>query len=111
MTKQKTRPRRYRGTKAKRHFSKDRTIHLLPDVLVTLGVAEPALNAGIDWHYYPDKGLAGNLQYYTDGVIGGYTNSGNLKSAAELIIGGYVAKWIGKKTGLSQVGTKKVKIL
>lgn len=105
----------YRGTRMskreKRRKSVKRDIHVVPDVLMTLGAIEPALNSGIDWHYYPDKGLAGNLGYYADGIVGGYTNVDNLKTVAILELLGIGAKWLGKKTGLNRVGSKDVRVL
>lgn len=106
--------RRRRFNFKKHAKSRERSFHVIPDVLVAGGVALPAF-------YGPSPGLndyvMGKLTGQPTAPIGDYISNtiGNAKSElptmAGLIVGGLVVKWLGRKTGLNRVGTKKVKVL
>jgi len=103
----------YRGKHRARAF------HVVPDIMEIGGVAFPFFNsAGTG---YSAAGSLANAIMGTGGVSRSQAMSdavdnftGNLKDsvlpAGELIVGGLVVKWIGKKFGLNKIGTKEVKL-
>ena len=114
----KVKPKMSKKNRKYRH--KERPIHLVPDVMEIGGIAFPFFNTGGTG--YSAAGSLANAIMGTGGVsrsqamadaVDNFT--GNLKDsvipAGELIIGGLVVKWLGKKFGLNKVGTKEVKIL
>lgn len=110
--------RAYRRTSSKktrrRRISKD--FHLIPDVLEASGVLWPAVFAPDNFTVLSQATEPGvPIKERIPNVIGAavtqYTSPSELIPAAELVIVGMVAKWIGKKTGLNKIGTKRVKIL
>lgn len=100
----------------RRHRRDKRDIHLIPDLLVAGGALYPALTTGQGG---PSIGSYVNavmrheptapVSDYVANTIGNY--QGDIFPVAELVIGGFVLKWVGKKTGLNKVGTKKIKVL
>ena len=107
----------YREKKKKTgHRAGPGKIHLIPAVLETVGVLYPGLDSN-----EPNGGFLGIASSTNPtmqdkfgafmGGLSGYTNMSNLVPAGALIVSGLVAKWVGKKVGLSNVGTKRVKIL
>ena len=105
--------------KPKKNGKRKMTVHLIPDALIAGGVISPSFDpntsAGNDFW--------GALTTSSNPTVGTkvsqsivalkdeYTSFGNLLTAAELIVGGIVVKWIGKKTGMNRIGTKEVKLL
>lgn len=122
-TKNRSAPRRAsRPREARRKGrAKKPVIHLLPDILIAGGILEPAfVPNGYDGSSPLDNFLNTNgtnptindkLGQGFKSSVAGYSDIGNLITAGELVVGGLIAKWIGKKTGLNHVGSKKVKIL
>lgn len=106
--------------KNKGHRSGKRAFHVVPDLMEVGGIAYPFIDSSTTG--YSALGSLSNAVMGTGGVSrsqavadafdnlkGNFQNS--LLPAGELIIGGLVVKWLGKKTGLNKVGTKEVKIL
>ena len=105
--------------KTKKNGKRKMIVHLIPDVLIAGGVISPSF----DQNTSAGNDFWGALTTPTNPTLGikasqsivalkdEYTNSGNLLTAAELIIGGLVVKWVGKKTGMNRIGTKEVKLL
>ena len=95
-----------------RKRSTKRDIHILPDALALLGVVdvgiESTVQAGASPYTYAK---AGDYQNAVDSVIANLTTWEGLKTPIILEAGAIVAKFIGKKTGLNRVGTKRVKLL
>lgn len=104
----------------KEHRGGKRAFHVVPDLMEVGGIAYPFIDSSTTG--YSALGSLGNAVMGTGGVSrsqaisdafdnlkGNFSNS--LLPAGELIIGGLVVKWLGKKTGLNKVGTKEVKIL
>jgi len=112
-------PRRnYVSSKRGRSYRhKKPEIHLLPALLETGGVLYPGIMSGDQTNGgWPGMFSSSNPTMDSKfnafvGGLQGYTVTGNLVPAAEMIVGGMVARWIGKKTGLSKIGIKGVKIL
>jgi hypothetical protein len=104
---------RPRSDKKKHRFSKPK-IHVLPALLEAGGILLPT-------YYGPNPPISDYVGSKISGQstvpFGDYvTNSaGNVKSdlplMIEMVIGGIVLKWVGKKTGLNKYGTKEMKIL
>lgn len=90
-------------------------VHAVPAALEGLGVLYPGLDPNL-----PNGGFLGvfsnsnpDLSSKFGAVMGGlsgYTESSQLIPAAELVVAGVVAKWLGKKTGLNGIGTKEVRL-
>ena len=101
----------------KKHFKRERPWHVIPDVLDTLGAITPVLEPaapgwGSPWDYI--SGAAEGTQSVSDAIDAttmSYTNIGNLVPAAELIVVGEIARYIGKITRLGRIGTKKFRLL
>lgn len=99
-------------TKSVRHKKKE-VIHLVPDLL-EVGVLYPALTSSPD----PTIGdyVLGKLRGEGTAPVGDYISNtvGNYKAnivpVIALGLGGLAVKWLGKKTGLSKIGTKRVKV-
>jgi hypothetical protein len=95
-------------------------IHLLPAISEIGGLLEPAFiqNKGGDvgpaLGQYAIDLLKGNTDGYPANLTFGNTMDSYI-SGWEYPVGGIIIgeilKWVGKKTGLNKVGTKKVKIL
>jgi hypothetical protein len=90
-------------------------IHVIPDLMELLGATYPATQ---DTNGYPnafeaamESGTPGQRLANTMHTLKvEYTDKNNLIGAAALIVGGLVVKWLGKKTGLDRIGTKKLKV-
>lgn len=113
-TKKKAKRTRTRYARAKSHRRRDQPIHAVPDLMEVIGIVFPLTQGAgngdqLAWDH--SAGIGQNISYNMGVVMNEYTNPANLVPAAELVIGGLVVKWIGKKTGLNRVGTKKVKVL
>ena len=97
-----------------KHRHKKPVVHLVPAALEAGGALLPA-------YYGPNPGIASYLDAKLHGQstapLGDYVANtmGNIQPdllpMAEMIVGGMVLKWVGKKTGLNRIGTKEVKIL
>lgn len=82
-------------------------VHLIPDVLDTLGVATPAIDSNF-W----DGLEPGNFDpSWSVGQIGAsYMNGQELLQGASLVIVGEAVRYLGKHTRLGRIGSKKVKL-
>lgn len=96
--------------------AKKREIHLIPDIAILGGALFPAVTtgpAGPGFNGY----VTSLMNHEQPAPVSDYMSNamGNYKTDAltviELIAGGYILKWVGKKTGLNKVGTKKIKVL
>lgn len=103
-----------KGGKHKRHIDR---VHLIPDLLYAGAAAEPFINGdntgGDAALGYALRNGGGDLSTTAEGTI--WRVKQNIvpaaKDAAILAIIGYAFQWMGKKTGLNKIGTKKVKLL
>ena len=106
MAKEKVRYRYRDRKKTGRRHRKPADWHVLPDVLDTVGAAYPALDSG-----FIENVKTGNFGAALENIEFSYTDMTKLIPAAELVIVGEVARYIGKHTRLGKIGTKKVKLL
>ena len=114
----KSMPRGKSMAKKRNGFGKRKmTVHLIPDVMETVGVLYPALidNTGNNFTVASQLTMPGTVSEKFYGAVGAmtqqYSTPGELIPAGALVVAGLIVKWIGKKTGLNKIGTKEVKIL
>jgi len=115
MVKHKT-ERRRSYHKHRVYHKRQEVYHALPDIFYAAAAAEPLVQPGGE----SSQSVIGVLSDPSMSLSEKALNApfaleqsvmANWKSIAVLGIGGYALQWIGKKTGLNKVGTKKVKIL
>lgn len=95
---------------------KGENIHVIPDALGVMAVAEPFINGdntnGDNALGYLLRNGGGNIGATLDGTV--WRVKQNIVPAAKdaAILGVFAlgASWLGKKLGLNKVGTKKVKL-
>ena len=107
---------RYRDRKTKSYRRKAPEIHAVPAILETVGVLYPGLNSSSNENGgWPNVFSSSNptLESKLGAVKGGlegYANIGSDIDAGIMILAGVVARWVGKKTGLNKIGTKRIKL-
>jgi hypothetical protein len=107
--------RRAYRPKRRSHNAKP-VIHLLPDLFEVGGVSAPLFEnyGGGNWSPLDAVVSAfhgGSKQEVFDSVVGNFTSISTLIPAAKLVVGGLILRYVGKKTGLGKLGTKRVKLL
>ena len=99
-----------------RHKHKD-VIHVLPDILYAGGIAAPFVTSGsgsngASAYDSVKSAFQGNKAWFQEAA---YNTVASVKSnwleIAALLAGGYVTRYIGKKTNLGKIGTKRLKLL
>lgn len=107
---------RYRDRKKKSYRRKPAEIHAVPAVLETIGVLYPGLaspnmeNGGWPSIFSSTNPTMTDKLGAVKGGLEGYANIGSDIDAGIMILAGVVARWVGKKTGLNKIGTKRIKL-
>ena len=117
MVKAKTQKRRsYRGSPRRAYHKRKEVVHVLPDVLYTAGVAVPfavsgAGSNGASAYDSVKTAFQGNTQWFQEASNNLMDSvKTNWKQMLLLLVGGKAVSYIGKKTNLGKIGTKKVKL-
>ena len=108
--------KKHYNRRMKIHRHRPDVIHLVPDLAIAQGVLGPAIESGpggpVLGDYVMGK-MTGQstapLSDYIANVKDNYMSQ--IPSIVGWTVGGLLLKWVGKKTGLNRVGTKKVKVL
>lgn len=91
-------------------------MHLLPDVMYAGGIAVPFAvsgegSNGASAYDSVKTAFQGNTQWFSE-ASNNFVDSvkSNWKQIVVLLVGGKAVSYIGKKTNLGKIGTKKVKL-
>lgn len=115
MAKNKTRTVRRYSAKKKSHVRHKPDVHLLPSVFYAAAAIEPLVTTSGDAATSPigslmEAGVPADQKVNNAVYSLGSQIQQDWKSMAEMAIIGYAFQWIGKKTGLSRIGGKRVKL-